>query len=124
MPMQNPDVAEIFEKVAGPLEIEGESRFKIKAYRDAARLWTDTRARRLRREADVTLAAGTLLVILGLVGAGYGICALVRSRRNQGGSLGPIPERAIHAVAGIRVLIGGAVAVFLGAIATLASLSG
>jgi DNA polymerase/3'-5' exonuclease PolX len=45
MPMQNPDVAEIFEKVAGPLEIEDESRFKIKAYRDAARLWTDTRAR-------------------------------------------------------------------------------
>jgi DNA polymerase/3'-5' exonuclease PolX len=41
----NPDVAEIFEKVAGPLEIEDESRFKIKAYRDAARLWTDTRAR-------------------------------------------------------------------------------
>jgi hypothetical protein len=48
------------------------------------------------------LAAGTLLVILGLVGAGYGIYALVRSRRNQGGSLGPIPERAIHAMAGIR----------------------
>jgi DNA polymerase (family 10) len=37
MSMQNPDSAEIFEKVADLLEIEGESRFKIKAYRDAAR---------------------------------------------------------------------------------------
>ena len=35
MPIQNPGVAEIFEKVAGLLEIEGESRFRIKAYRDA-----------------------------------------------------------------------------------------
>jgi DNA polymerase/3'-5' exonuclease PolX len=38
MPMQNPDGAEILEKVAGPLEIEVESRFKIEAYRDAARI--------------------------------------------------------------------------------------
>jgi DNA polymerase/3'-5' exonuclease PolX len=54
MSIQNPDVAEIFKqvadlleiegesrfkikKVADLLEIEGESRFKIKAYRDAAR---------------------------------------------------------------------------------------
>ena len=70
------------------------------------------------------LAAGTLLVILGLVGVGYGIYALVRGGRNQEGSLGPIPERAIHVVAGLRLLIGGAVAIFLGAIAILASLSG
>jgi hypothetical protein len=71
------------------------------------------------------LAAGALLVILGLVGAGYGIYALVRGGRNQeGGGLGPIPERTIHAVAGVRMLIGGAVAIFFGAIAILASLSG
>jgi hypothetical protein len=70
------------------------------------------------------LAAGALLVILGLVGVGYGIYALVRGGRNQEGSLGPIPERAIHVVAGFRLLIGGAVAIFLGAIAILASLSG
>jgi hypothetical protein len=71
------------------------------------------------------LAAGALLVILGLVGAGYGSYALVRGGRNQeGGGLGPIPERTIHAVAGVRMLIGGAVAIFFGAIAILASLSG
>ena len=71
------------------------------------------------------LAAGALLVILGLVVAGYGIYALVRGGRNQeGGGLGPIPERTIHAVAGVRMLIGGTVAIFFGAIAILASLSG
>ena len=71
------------------------------------------------------LAAGALLVILGLVGAGYGIYAPVRGGRNQeGGGLGPIPERIIHAVAGVRMLICGAVAIFFGAIAILASLSG
>jgi hypothetical protein len=71
------------------------------------------------------LAVGALLVILGLVGVGYGIYALVRGGRNQeGGGLGPIPERTIHAVAGVRMLIGGAVAIFFGAIAILASLSG
>jgi hypothetical protein len=71
------------------------------------------------------LAAGVLLVLLGLVGVAYGIYALVRGGRDQeGGGLGPIPERAIHAVAGIRMLIGGAVATFLGVVAILASLSG
>ena len=71
------------------------------------------------------LAAGALLVILVLVGVGYGIYALVRGGRNQeGGGLGPIPERTIHAVAGVRMLIGGAVAIYFGAIAILASLSG
>ena len=70
------------------------------------------------------LAAEVLLVILGLVGVGYGIYALVRGGRNQEGGLGPIPEHAIHAVAGLRLLIGGAVAIFFGAIAILASLAG
>ena len=70
------------------------------------------------------VAAGVLLLLLGLVGVGYGVYALVRGGRDQEGGLGPIPERAIHAVAGIRMLIGGAVAVFLGVVAILASLSG
>ena len=38
MPMQNPDVAGIFKKVADLVETEVESRFKIEAYRDAARI--------------------------------------------------------------------------------------
>jgi hypothetical protein len=70
------------------------------------------------------LAAGALLALLGLVGVAYGIYALVRGGWDQEGGLGPIPERAIHAVAGIRMLIGGAVAIFLGVLAILAALSG
>jgi hypothetical protein len=70
------------------------------------------------------VAAGVLLLLLGLVGVAYGIYALARGGRDQEGGLGPIPERAIHAVAGVRMLIGGAVAIFLGIVAILASLSG
>ena len=70
------------------------------------------------------VAAGALLALLGLVGVAYGIYALVRGGRDQEGGLGPIPERAIHAVAGIRMLIGGAVAIFLGVLAIMAALSG
>jgi hypothetical protein len=70
------------------------------------------------------LAAGALLVLLGLVGVAYGIYAIARGGRDQEGGLGPIPERAIHAVAGIRMLIGGAVAIFLGVLAIMAALSG
>ena len=72
----------------------------------------------------MSLATGALLALLGLVGVAYGIYALVRGGRGQEGGLGPIPERAIHAVAGIRMLIGGAVAIFLGVLAILAALSG
>jgi hypothetical protein len=39
------------------------------------------------------MAAGVLLVLLGLVGLGYGIYALVRGGRNQEeGGLGPTPN--------------------------------
>jgi hypothetical protein len=68
-------------------------------------------------------AAGALLVLLGLAGVAYGLYALVRGGRDQEGGLGPIPERAIHAVAGVRMLIGGAVTLFLGVVAILTSLS-
>ncbi len=37
MSIQNPDVAQIFKKMADLLEIESESRYKFEAYRDAAR---------------------------------------------------------------------------------------
>ena len=69
------------------------------------------------------LTTGVLLLLLGLVGVAYGIYALVQGGRDQeGGGLGPIPERAIHAVASIRMLIGGSVAIFLGVVAVLAAL--
>ena len=69
-------------------------------------------------------AAGALLILLGLAGVAFGLYALVRGGRNQKGGLGPIPERAIHAVAGVRMLIGGVVILFLGVVAIVATLSG
>jgi hypothetical protein len=70
------------------------------------------------------LATGVLLLLVGLVGVAYGIYALLRGGRGQEGGLGPIPERAIHAVAGVRMLVGGAVILVLGLATILASLSG
>ena len=69
-------------------------------------------------------AMGALLVLLGLAGVAYGVYALARGGRNQEGGLGPIPERAIHALAGARMLIGGVAIVFLGIVAMVAALSG
>ncbi len=61
------------------------------------------------------LAAGALLILVGLAGLAFGLYALLWGGRDTpSGGLGPIPERAIHAVAGLRMLIGGAVAVCLG----------
>ena len=63
------------------------------------------------------LAMGLLLTLGGLVGLGFGLYALLRGGRGQSGGLGPIPERGIHAIAGLRMLVGGAVALVLGVIA-------
>ena len=72
----------------------------------------------------MTLAFGILLAVMGLVGLAFGVYALLRGGRDtRGGGLGPIPERAIHAVAGLRMLIGGAVALFLGIAAILSHFS-
>ena len=63
---------------------------------------------------------GALLVLVGLAGLAFGVYALLRGGRDvRGGGLGPIPERAIHAVVGIRMLVGGAVAASLGVVAIL-----
>jgi len=69
-------------------------------------------------------AAGALLILLGPVGVAFGLYALVRGGRNQEGGLGPVPGRAIHAAAGVRMLIGGVVILFLGVVAIVATLSG
>ena len=72
----------------------------------------------------MTLAFGILLAVMGLVGLAFGVYALLCGGRDtRGGGLGPIPERAIHAVAGLRMLIGGAVALFLGIAAILSHFS-
>lgn len=63
------------------------------------------------------LALGLFLTFAGLVGLGFGIYALVWRGRGQRGGLGPLPERGIHAIVGLRMLVGGAIALVLGIIA-------
>lgn len=65
-----------------------------------------------------TLAGGILLTLVGLAGLAYGLYAMVRGGRGEsGGGLGPIPERGVHVVAGLRMLAGGAVTLVVGMLA-------
>jgi hypothetical protein len=49
-----------------------------------------------------------LLALVGIAGLSFGFYALLRGGRGQQGGIGPIPERGVHVVAGIRMLIVGA----------------
>lgn len=61
-------------------------------------------------------ALGILLVLAGLGGLSFGLYALLRGGRGQrGGGIGPIPERGVHLVAGIRMLLVGLVCLAAGA---------
>jgi hypothetical protein len=63
-----------------------------------------------------TLAFGLLLALAGVAGLSFGLYALLRGGRGQeGGGIGPIPERGIHVVAGIRMLVVGALSLAAGA---------
>ena len=55
-----------------------------------------------------TLAFGLLLALVGISGLSFGLYALLRGGRGQRGGIGPIPERGIHVVAGVRMLLVGA----------------
>ncbi|MCA1716466.1 MAG: hypothetical protein LC781_06225 [Actinobacteria bacterium] len=72
---------------------------------------------------SLPLALGLWLTLGGLAGLGFGLYALLRGGRGQRGGLGPIPERGIHAIAGVRMLVGGAVAFVLGIITLLSHFS-
>jgi hypothetical protein len=54
-----------------------------------------------------TLAFGLLLALVGISGLSFGLYALLRGGRGQRGGIGPIPERGIHVVAGVRMLLVG-----------------
>lgn len=49
------------------------------------------------------LAAGLFLVVVGLVALIFGIYALLRGGRGQSGGFGPLSERGVHVVMGIRL---------------------
>ncbi len=57
------------------------------------------------------LALGILLTLASLGGLVFGVYALLRGGRDkededpEGGGLGPIPERGIHLVAGLRITL-------------------
>lgn len=61
------------------------------------------------------LALGLLLVLGGLGGLAFGLYALLRGGRGQRGSIGPIPERGVHLIAGLRMLVAGALSLAAGA---------
>lgn len=62
------------------------------------------------------LALGILLVLVGLGGLSFGLYALLRGGRDQrGGGIGPIPERGVHLIAGIRMLVVGTLSLTAGA---------
>lgn len=61
------------------------------------------------------MALGVLLLLVGLAGLSFGVYALLRGGRGQEGSIGPLSERGVHVVAGIRMLIVGTLSLAAGA---------
>ena len=54
------------------------------------------------------LAFGVLLTLAGVVGLAVGAYGLLRGGRGQQqGGIGPLPERGVHVVAGIRMALVG-----------------
>jgi hypothetical protein len=56
-----------------------------------------------------------LLVLGGLGGLSFGLYALLRGGRGQSGGIGPIPERGVHLIAGLRMLVAGTLSLAAGA---------
>jgi len=70
-----------------------------------------------------TLAFGLLLALVGIGGLSFGLYALLRGGRGQReGDIGPISERGVHVVAGIRMLVVGSLGLAAGAYLVWSSL--
>jgi hypothetical protein len=61
------------------------------------------------------LAFGILLVLAGIVALSFGLYALARGGRGQRGGIGPLSERGVHVVAGVRMTVMGALGLAAGA---------
>jgi hypothetical protein len=61
------------------------------------------------------LSFGVLLALAGVAGLVLGAYALLRGGRGQEGGIGPIPERGVHVVAGVRMIVVGALCLVAGA---------
>ena len=56
---------------------------------------------------SLSLAAGLFLILTGLVALSFGLYALLRGGRGQRGGIGPLSERGIHVVVGVRMTVIG-----------------
>ena len=61
------------------------------------------------------LAFGVLLTLAGIAGLSFGAYALLRGGQGQQGGISPIPERGVHVVAGMRMIVVGALSFAAGA---------
>lgn len=62
-----------------------------------------------------TLAFGLFLTAVGLAALTFGLYTLLRGgKEHRGGGIGPISERGIHVIAGIRMTIIGAASLAAG----------
>ena len=61
-----------------------------------------------------SLACGALLGITGLACLAFSAYALLRGGKDQKGGIGPISERGIHLIAGIRMLVIGTLSLAAG----------
>jgi hypothetical protein len=61
------------------------------------------------------LAFGVLLALAGIASLSFGAYALLRGGQGQQGGIGPIPERGVHVVAGMRMIVVGALSFAAGA---------
>jgi len=62
-----------------------------------------------------TLAIGLFLGVVGLVALAFGVYALLRGGKGQRGGIGPLSERGVHVVAGIRMTVIGLLSLAAGA---------
>jgi hypothetical protein len=56
---------------------------------------------------SLPLAAGLFLILTGLVALTFGLYALLRGGQGQRGGIGPLSERGVHVVAGVRMTVIG-----------------
>ena len=56
---------------------------------------------------EPSLAFGLLLTATGAIALAFGLYALTRGGRGQRGGIGPLSERGVHVVAGIRMTLIG-----------------
>ena len=61
-----------------------------------------------------SLAFGILLSLVGLACLAFSAYALLRGGKDQKGGIGPISERGVHVIAGIRMLAVGTLSLVAG----------